>query len=45
MTFFIKILDGLNPEMVSGYTAWYVQNLMKRYSEKQINHMWRAIEE
>ena len=45
MNFFMKIMDDLRPEAVSGYTAWYLQRLMMLYSESEISNMWRVVEE
>ena len=45
MTFFLKVIDDLNPERVSGYTAWYIQKLMNIYTEPEVNYMWRVLEE
>lgn len=45
MNFFIKVLDDINEEKTTDYTAWFIQRVMSRYSAADIRNMWIVVNE
>ncbi len=44
MNLFIKILDPMDPDRVSSYTAWMIERLMTRYTKGQKDRMWATLQ-
>ena len=43
MNLFIKVLDGIDPEKSSLYTAWYIQQVMNKNPKEKLISMWLNI--